>query len=466
MIGRSKEIAEFQQCYNSNRSEFVIVYGRRRVGKTYLVTELYANEFAFSFVGGHNLSKQIQLNNFAHALQVQTKSAYPPALNNWFEAFNHLQDYLQTLPAGKRKVVFIDEMPWIDTPRSEFVAALENFWNGWAAQQKDILFIASGSATSWMADKLLENQGGLHNRITHKIYLRPFNLHEVEEYLESVGCQWDRYQILQCYMIMGGIPFYLSLLNPQWSLVQNIDELFFCANAAFRDEFSELYGALFTHSDKYVSIVRALFKKKEGLTRSEIAEQTHLQGSTLTKMLDNLSKCDFILPYAHYGRNVKNTIYRLTDFYTLFYLRFIENDFSKDENRWSHLMHTAQVNVWQGITFELIGLLHLQQIKNKLGISGVLTSATSWRGSGAQIDLLIDRDDRIVNLCEMKFCQTPYIITADYAEKLRTKMAIFKEATNCKKGLVNTLITTYGVLPNKHSGVVQAEVTMDDLFER
>lgn len=464
MIGRRKEIAEFQRCYNSNRSEFVIVYGRRRVGKTYLVTELYADKFVFSFVGGHHLSKKNQLKNFARALQKYTKGLYEPTLNNWFDAFNCLQDYLLELPSGKRKVVFIDEMPWIDTARSEFVAALENFWNGWAAQQKDILFIASGSATSWMADKLIDNQGGLHNRITHKIYLRPFTLKEVEEYLEDKGCLWDRYQILQCYMVFGGIPFYLSLLNPQWSLVQNIDELFFRTNAALREEFSELYGALFTHSEKYISIVKALFKQKEGLTRTEISEQTKLQGSVLTRMLDNLCKCDFVLPYAHYGKNIKNTIYRLSDFYTLFYLRFVENNLSKDEDKWSHLLHTQQVAVWQGLTFELVCLIHLQQIKNALGISGVLTSATSWRSGKAQIDLLIDRDDRIVNLCEMKFSQASYVITAEYADKLRLRTALFKDSTHCKKGLVNTLVTTYGVLPNKHSSVVQSEITMDDLF--
>lgn len=464
MIGRRKEIAEFQECYNSNRSEFVIVYGRRRVGKTFLVTELYADQFAFSFTGGHHLPKKIQLNNFARALQSYTKSTFKLTLNTWFEAFDCLQDYLSTLSTGKRKVVFIDEMPWIDTARSEFVAALENFWNGWAAQQKDILFIASGSATSWMSDKLLENQGGLHNRITRKIYLRPFTLGEVEEYLESKACSWDRYQILQCYMVFGGIPFYLSLLNPRWSLVQNIDKLFFRPNAALREEFLELYGALFTHSDRYISIVKALFKKKEGLTRSEIAEQTNLQGSQLTKMLDNLCKCDFVLPYAHYGKNIKNTIYRLSDFYTLFYLKFIENNFSKDENKWSHLVHSPQVAVWQGLTFELVCLMHLPQIKASLGISGVLTNATSWRGEGTQIDLLIDRDDRIVNLCEMKFSQTPYVITAEYADKLRLRTAIFSEVTHCKKGLAHTFVTTYGVLPNKHSGIVQTEVTMDDLF--
>lgn len=465
MIGRIKEINELQQCYQSNRSEFVIIYGRRRVGKTYLVHELFEKEFAFHYVGAHHLAKDKQLSNFARSLQTFSGSAFLPACKNWFDAFNFLQDYLTSLQTKTKKVVFFDEMPWIDTPKSEFVAALENFWNGWAMHQKDILFIASGSATSWMADKLIDNQGGLHNRITQKIYLRPFTLGEVESYLEAAGCSWDRYQILQCYMIFGGIPFYLSLLKPKQSLVHNVDTLFFAPNAAMRDEFSELYNALFSNADHYINIVRALNSKKEGLTRTEIAQMTNIQGSTLTKMLSNLCKCDFVTTYAHYGRTVKNVIYRLADFYTLFYFKYVENDLSKDENRWTHLIHTQQVVAWQGLTFELVCLQHLPQIKKGLGIAGVLTSASSWRSENAQIDLLIDRDDRIINLCEMKFSQEPYAISAEYANKIRMRSALFREATKCKKGLVNTFVTTYGILPGKNSSVAESELTMEVLFE-
>lgn len=467
MIGRNKEIAELQRVAKSKRSEFVIVYGRRRVGKTYLVNEVFGDSFSFYFTGGHKLSKKRQLANFAQALQMYSESPFLLSFKDWFEAFQQLTAYLKTASAGKhgKKIVFFDEMPWIDTPKSEFVAALENFWNAWAMQQKDILFIASGSATSWMSDKLMENQGGLHNRITSRIYLRPFNLQEVEEYLADAGCPWDRFQIVQCYMIFGGVPFYLSLLNPSWSLIQNIDELFFAPDGALRNEFSELYDALFMHADKYITIVKALFSKKEGMTRNEIIQHTGFQGSILTKMLSNLCKCDFLIEYSQFGKTKNSVIYRLADFYTLFYLRFIENDQSKDVNRWSHLTGNQIVSIWQGLTFELVCLVHLQQIKQSLGIAGVLTNASVWRGDGAQIDLVIDRNDRIVNLCEMKFSQEPYIISAEYANKLRTRTALFREATKCKKGLVVTFITTYGVLPGKNSGVVQSEVTMDALFE-
>ena len=254
-------------------------------------------------------------------------------------------------------------------------------------------------------------------------------------------------------------------MNPSLSLVQNIDKLFFDPNGALRDEFSELYDALFAHADKYIAIVKALFSKKEGMTRNEIMQHTGFQGSMLTKMLSNLCKCDFLIEYSQFGKAKNSVIYRLADFYTLFYLRFIENDQSKDVNKWSHLIGNQSVTVWQGLTFELVCLMHLQQIKQSLGISGVLTNASVWRGDGAQIDLVIDRNDRVVNLCEMKFSQEPYIISAEYANKLRTRTALFREASKCKKGLAVTFVTTYGVLLGKNSGVVQSEVTMDALFE-
>lgn len=469
LIGREREVQELKKCYDSEKSEFVIVYGRRRIGKTFLVRSFFNNKFAFNYVGAHNYSDAEQLQNFAEALRQYSGALLSPILKNWNDAFSHLKELLSNLPSRQRKVVFIDEMPWIDSAKSGFVKALENFWNGWAAVRGDILFIACGSATSWMVDKIVENQGGLHNRITQQIYLRPFTLRETEQYLEDKGCRWDRLQILQGYMIMGGIPYYLSLVDPKQSLAQNIDRLFFAKNSSLRNEFSELYAALFSGADKYILVVKALAEKREGLSRTEIIQKSGVSGGWLTKILANLERCDFIISYANFGHKSKNTIYRLSDFYTLFYLKFIENDTSHDENRWTHLLLSPQISSWQGYTFELVCLLHLSQLKEALGISGILTEASSWRSSGeegerTQIDLVIDRMDRVVNLCEMKFSIAPYIISREYEQKLRSRMAVFQAATHTRKALVTTLVTTYGVSPNKHSGIVQSEVTMDDLF--
>lgn len=464
LIGRYNEILRLKSCYESDRSEFIIISGRRRIGKTFLITSLYKDRFDFYYTGGHNLSNNEQLMMFARSLKKISKSALDLTLKNWFEAFLQLENYIETLPKNRKKVIFLDEMPWIDAHNSKFVKALEYFWNSWAAQRNDIMLIASGSATSWMNDKLIENQGGLHNRITCQIFLEPFTLKETEEFFLKNNFNWDRYTILQVYMILGGVPFYLKLLDNRISLAQNIDNLCFSKKGVLKIEFDELFNTLFTNSEKYISIVKALSEKQLGLTRQEIIQKTDIQGSTLTKMLSNLEKCDFIMSYSRFEKKTNDAIYRLSDFYTLFYFRFIENNDFKDKKFWSHSINTPLINSWYGFSFELICLTHLDQIKNALGISGIATKSTVWRNKDMQIDLIIDRADRVINLCEIKFSIEKYSITKEYAEKLRDRMSYFREAVGTKKTLINTFISTYGILPNRNSSICQSEITMDGLF--
>ena len=470
IIARSNEIELLNRKYNSDKSEFVIVYGRRRIGKTFLVNNVFAGRFTFTYVGARKQSPKKQLQCFADQLKQYSGSAYAPVLANWDEAFTALRTLIEARPKEERKVVFFDEMPWIDTPRSSFVSALEYFWNAWAAQRNDILFIACGSATSWMVKNLVKNKGGLHNRITEQIYLRPFRLGECEEYLHANGCMWGRYTILQCYMTMGGVPYYMSLLDPTQSLAQNIDRLFFAKNASMRDEFDELFRALFVHSETYIAVMKALSRKKEGLVRAEIMEETNLSGGQLTKVLENLERCDFIEVYSRYKSSVRNSLYRISDPYTLFYFKFLAGHNSKDEHWWTNNMQSHSVEAWQGFSYETICRCHLDQIKRKLGISGISTNTSSWRmlgdekHKGVQIDLLIDRADRVINVCEMKFSETPYAISKEYETKLREKMAIFRFETKTRKSLAMTMVTTYGVIQGIHSGIVQNEIVMDDLF--
>ena len=472
IIARNAEIESLERIFNSKRSEFVIVYGRRRIGKTYLVNNVFADRLTFSYVGARKQKPQKQLQRFAEQLKEYSGSRYAPVLSNWEEAFKELRALIESLPTKKRKVIFFDEMPWIDTPRSSFVEALEYFWNAWAAQRNDIVFIACGSATSWMVDKLVKNRGGLHNRITEQIYLRPFRLGECEEYLHKSGCKWDRYTVTQCHMALGGVPYYMNLLNPKQSLAQNIDRLFFAKNAPMRGEFDELFNALFAQADKYIAVMKALSGTKEGLLRADIIEKTGLSGGPLTKILENLERCDFIEKYAQYKSAIRNTLYRISDPYTLFYFKFIDGKNTKDEHWWTNNMHSHSVEAWEGFSFETICMMHLEQIKRKLGISGISTDVSSWRQlgkegtKGAQIDLVIDRSDRVINLCEMKFSETPFTMNKSYEDKLRDRMAIFKAATGTRKSLVMTMVSTYGVLPGIHSGIVQSEVVMEDLFLR
>lgn len=468
LIGRYKEKEQLTNCLESDHSEFVIVYGRRRIGKTFLIKEFFKNKFTFYFVGAHNQDKDLQLENFAYNLQKTAQTPFAPKLDSWNSAFRELQNYIETLDGNAKKVIFFDEMPWMDTQKSGFVPALENFWNSWATFRSDILFIACGSATSWIVDKILKNQGGLHGRTTAEIYLRPFNLKETEEFLIKAGFVWDRFQIAQTYMTLGGVPYYYTLLNKRLSLTQNIDTLFFSSkNATLRVEFTELFASLFKNSDKYLLVVNLLSGRREGYTRSEISEKTGITGSGLTILLENLERCDFIFGYAKFNGGSSNIIYRISDFYTLFYYRFVSGNTSRDKNYWQNMLSNSAITSWQGFSFELLCFLHLQQIKNALGISGISTKSTTWRSKdrSAQIDLVIERADRIINLCEIKFSQNEYSLSTQYAETVRRRAAHFIAETGTKYGICNTFITTYGILNGKGLSVVGNEITLDDMFK-
>lgn len=473
IIGRENEMAELRRCVESDRSEFVIVYGRRRVGKTFLVDSFFNRSYDFSYVGGHKLSKEKQLRGFAKALKQAAGLEAMPKFADWSDAFDALEEYIDTLPKNRKKIIFIDEMPWIDTPQSEFVEGLETFWNGWGARRDDIVFIASGSASSWMMDKLVDNPGGLHARITNHIYVRPFTLEQTREYLHSRKIIWDTYQILQLYMIMGGVPFYLSLLNPKESMAENIDRLFFRKNGVLRTEFDELYNAIFTNSKRYLDVVNLLYNNKDGYTYTEVSKALKIEGDRLTIILKNLERCDFIISYTQYGNKSKGTIYRLVDFYTLFYYKFLRENDGKDELWWTHNITGKSLESWQGRSFELVCLTHLPQIKKALGIDGIATSASSWRyygnkesgKKGAQIDLVIDRADHLINLCEIKFSKTRYSITGDYHNRLLERKLLFGGLDTSSKGLVSTFITTYGVAEGIHNSIVDNEITAEQLFE-
>ena len=471
LIGRERECEELEWALKSQRSELVVLYGRRRVGKTFLVRRFFGDTYSFHYVGAHKQKKEVQLQNFKEALERFSGNQDIPEFGNWHEAFQQLAEYLGN-SADKRKILFFDEMPWMDTKGSEFVDELEYFWANWVQNRDDIVFIACGSATSWMKEKLEENQGGLHNRITHRIYLRPFYLNECKVYLEEHGFEWSDYQILQCYMIFGGVPYYLSLLRPYLSLSENVDTLIFRRGGDLSDEFKELYSALFSKADRYITIVKLLSKKREGFTRSEIELSTGFSGGGLTKMLDNLERCDFIVSYAQFGHKTKMTLYRLSDFYTLFYFRYVEDNRSRDEQYWQHHHTDRSVESWEGFTLEEICLRHLSHIKYGLGISGIATESSSWRyvpkkedsRSGAQVDLVIKRADRIIHLVEMKFSEASYNVTKEYEDKLQQRKALFIEATGTTHNVVHTFITPSGVSRGIHSSFIHSQLTSKHLF--
>ena len=476
LIGRKKEQKEFMRLYNSDESEMVVVYGRRRVGKTYLVNQVFAETgFTFKVTGLYKSKLPRQLENFTLALKEYFDDEQIPQPKSWMEAFEKLKEYLLKSKQRGKKVLFFDELPWMDTKGSKFLEAFEWFWNSWGCAREDLLLIVCGSATNWIINKLFKHKGGLYNRAGTKMFIRQFTLAETEQYLKKKGIEYERYDIAQIYMMMGGNPYYLKQLEPGRTLADNIDNCFFRTNGKLWDEFDNLYETLFAESEIYVRIVEALAGKMIGLTREEIISITKLPDNGMTsKALKDLVKCGFVRSYQYYGHKTKSQTFQLADFYTMFYFKFVRDNYGQDEHFWTHLLDNPKKNAWLGYGFEQLIKDHIEQVKNALGIGAVLTTQSCWFAEkrdiadegidGAQIDLLIDRRDKAINICEAKFYSSEFVIDKEYSHKLRNKIAAFKSVVKTRKALVPTMITTFGVKRNAYSGNVQQEVVLDDLF--
>ena len=469
IIGRKQEMAALQQYIQSDRAEFIAVYGRRRVGKTYLIREMFASQFAFEVSGIIGGKKEEQMFSFIQALR-RFGSDTPVTPSRWNEAFELLQQLLEPKVTQQSCILFFDELPCFDTPKASFVRAFDHFWNGWASHYPNLKLIVCGSATSWMVDHVIDNHGGLHNRITHEMHLRPFTLAEAEAYFTQNRFGWNRLSVLQSYMILGGVPYYYSLLDPHQSLAQNIDRLFFSADGELRREYDRLFKSLFSAPDAYISIIQALATTKRGISREEIAQKSKLSNNGyLTKLLTNLVNCDFIRSYHTKEKKIKANalLYQLTDLFTLFHHTFASKP-TTDEHYWSNMLGTSQMNSWLGLSFERVCLLHIPQIKQALGIDRIHTEYYAWRSKqsqpASQIDLIIERADQIVNICEMKYSEYPYAINNTEAQRLRIRMGNFVDETHTKGGIQLTFITTFGLRKNAHSDAVRQELTMNELF--
>lgn len=470
LVARKKERELLKSAFEADESQFIAVFGRRRVGKTYLIRETYQEKFTFQHTGYANTGTKGQLFAFVASLKEHgLQDCEIPV--NWLEAFELLKELIRN-SRSERKVVFIDELSWMDSGRSDLMSALEGFWNGWASARKDIVLIVCGSATSWMLSKIVHNKGGLYNRLTAQINLMPFTLAECAEYAASRGIVMNRHQLLECYMAMGGVPYYWSLLRKELSLSQNIDLVFFAEDAPLKNEFRYLFHSLFKHPESYIAIIEALGTRKAGMDRSELLRITGMTNSGgFSSRLEELEECGFIRKYRGYGKERKNAVYQLIDNFVLFHYKFLEKRPS-DEHYWSNQENTPARNAWTGIAFERVCFQHLAEMKKALGISGVVTEVSTWscaadpdRGiNGSQIDLLIDRRDQVINLCEMKYSTQEYSITKKVDADIRHKVNDFRAVTGTKNAIHVTFVTPYGLVQNSFAGNVQSEITADDLF--
>ena len=472
LVSRKEEKQRLQIALKSNKPELIALIGRRRVGKTFLVRKAYEDHIKLEITGLQKGKQKSQLKNFyismrAYGLSPNKEEEH----DNWLDTFSLLTQQLEKLNLSKKYVVFFDELPWMAGKRSDFIEGFSYFWNSWASKQP-IVVVICGSATSWMIEKVINDTGGLHNRVTDILHLHPFTLKETEEFLAAKNIKYPRYQILLLYMALGGIPMYLDFIRKDLSVVQNINNLCFKTAGFLHDEFNRLFPALFERHERHTSIVRALASKQRGLTRQELLKLTKLpNGGSFSKTLKELQQSDFIKKFSTLGKKKKATLYRLTDAYCLFYLHQIEPNKDSYTLDFEQLFLTAAFKSWSGYAYENVCFAHIYQIKSALGISGILTKIFSYIAKptedlpGTQIDLLIDRNDHSIHICEVKFSNSPFIVDKKTANNLRQKKAVFKQHSKTKKHLFITFITTFGLVENTWAKeLVDQTLTMDDLF--
>lgn len=468
-IGRKEEIRKLTDAYNSEKSEFVAVYGRRRIGKTFLVRETFKNDFTFYYTGRYKVPSKQQISSFTRAMiDYGLDTRRKPT--NWMDVFSGLKILIEN-SGEKKKVIFLDELPWMDSPGSDFLSSLEYFWNSWASGRRDVLLIICGSASSWIINKIFKNKGGLHNRVTTKIPLKPFSLAEVESLVKSMNLGYSRNNILEGYMAIGGVPLYWSKMDKRKSLAQNINDLFFQENGEFRFEYNELYDSLFNHPDKYKAIIEAIATKKKGLNREEIIKTAKLPNNgRISAMLEDLIECGFIRKYCDLGKKIKDAKYQLIDFFTQFYFSFQKNSYFNDDNYWLNLQGKPEYNTWCGLAFEKICMVHTRQIKQVLGISGISANIFSWDNKETsderkvQIDLVFERSDNIYSIIEVKYAPSGYKITGAENERILLRKQIFSEHVKSNKGVQTVLITSNGIInPNLVHGI-NCFIESNDLF--
>ena len=470
LAGRKDEIEILETCIKSDSSEFIAMYGRRRIGKTYLLRQVFKPNIIFEASGIHENEMPQQLESFWFVLLEQMPALQftsPP--NTWLQAFALLKKYILSLKGKKKKVIFLDEISWFDTARSGFLAALDNFWNQFCTKRDDIILTICGSAASWIINKVINNRGGLHNRVTKTIQLFPFTLAETNEYLLLNNIQLSKKDVIELYMCIGGVPFYYKDISKGKSVVQIINELCFSSKATLKKEFNNLYASLFKNAHLHVAIVQALANKNKGLTRQEIIEETGLSsGGGMTTLLSELIECSFITEIYPINKTKEDKLYRLIDEFSLFYFKFMYKSKITD---WTTIFSKQSYKIWCGYAFETVCMKHVAKIKNKLGISGIASNEYSWikKGTkteqGCQIDLLIDRADNCINMCEIKFHNAVFEVTQQYVNTLRDKREIFKINTKTKKNIFITFITLYGVKQNEYSlNIASNELVGEDLF--
>ncbi len=482
IVGREAEIAILQEMYESNKAEFTAVYGRRRIGKTYLIRNFFINKPSIFLhaTGLKDGSTVQQLNIFSASLKKQFSTIISTP-KTWMEAFEFLSEAIKNSNSKEKVIVFLDELPWMTTPKSRLLQALDHYWNTQWVYDKNFKLIICGSAALWMLDNIVNAKGGLHNRLTRRIKLSPFSLYETKEYLIHNNVMLNNDHVLEIYMAIGGVPFYLNEVKPGLSAKQNISKMCFTDETMLISEYDNLLSSLFKHSEIHQELLEILAKRPAGLDKKNLSflAKKSTSGGRFSKRLNELEAAGFVKKFIPYGKNIKDTYYQLIDEYTIFYLKWIQPnknrlDSNYDNIIWEQLSLGAGFTAWSGYAFEAICYKHINKIKKALQLERISTQVGNWRyvpkakssDRGAQIDLIFDRIDDVISLCEIKYCSDDFTFSKLHKQELLSKQAVFIEQTKCKKQIFWNMITSQPVKRNSYyDELIMHNVVLDDLFK-
>ncbi len=472
MTGRAQQIAAMTDALQVQRSSFIALTGRRRVGKTYLIEQVYQNYFCLKVTGIQGAGTQEQINNFMQKLMEAAQLTLIGQPANWQQVFILLKAYLSKLPKRKKQVIFLDELPWMSTNKSGFLQMLAHLWNDYLSKEKHFILVVCGSATSWITQKIVNDKGGLHNRLTEIIQLQPFTLSETKAFLQTKKIHLTNPAIAELYMALGGIPYYLEKIRKGESVSAALERLCFSEAATFKNEYDNLYKALFDHPENHEAVVAALATVKNGLTREAIINKAKIAaGGPFTRTISDLIISGFVTEELPFGKVKRGSVYRLVDEFSIFYHRFMKNYKKTVKGYWQQQAGTQSYKIWTGYAFENICMKHTDAIKKALGIQNVFTTTASFQhkagnlAAGFQIDFIIDRNDQTINLCECKFYNAPFEIDKKYSAQLQLRKELFKTATGSRKTIFNTIITNQKMVQNMHSlDSIDNALTIDDFM--
>jgi AAA+ ATPase superfamily predicted ATPase len=426
-IGRKVEIAQLTALIDLPRPSIAVIYGRRRVGKSELIRHVTQGKNVLSFEGLEGQPKHKQIKNFLFQLSAQS-NIREKNISDWPDALI----LLRTLTQDGQWIIILDEFQWMANYQNELVSVIKMIWEKYLSQNPDLTLILCGSIASFMKSKVLKSSA-LYGRTDYELNLHELNLSEISEFFPGKGSD----EVIDTAMLVGGIPKYLELISEYPSLYDALEPLAFSQDGFFKTEYDRLFASHFGKKPIFMKIIQTLATNPYGLTTGKLAKEMQVaSGGTLCHQLDDLESAGFlhsIIPFDK-PEGSKLRKYILMDAYVRFYHSIIRGSMKETtppNTQFHAIMSSPRYAAWAGMAFEFLCMRHHKEISRILGFHGIPYTAGPFfqrktlDTPGVQIDLLFERSDKILVLCEMKYLLAS--VPGDIIDQVNRKVSALQE---------------------------------------